>query len=464
MALQFYAVHSAALAHTYDSLQRLAQLQGRPAPGPTRALRVAQLYGHLQLRSGDRESFSLPLCELAASWRLQPRQLRQDLALLAQLGWLSAVGTSRGTEITLHPFEVHQPAHQGITLARSLSAASWPSGVSWAVTSPIDGFGVSGGVLEGPEGFRRGTGAEGAVGDGTGASDAFTLRSPGLQPISAGETAIPASASKPGSPASKSGASEASDPQPSAARAPSPRRPSPSPAVAEPQLLAQLSELYNLHKPLSWPAYHPRGHGLRAKVRQALRQSGGPEALSATLIAALQGMPAFWRTTYPQGRSGAECFAVLFSTDRGCAGLGVEFWHLFTWAQAADASSPGGLAQPVGHTASGASAADPLQRAGRLFLWDSGVWRGQGREALLLSLQEKRELTLLLEAHGQGIPGTAERQFAAPDPEVAPVRQPKPELRPEPDQKPEPGNRALHQPQRCQPCQSPLPKGRAAPS
>jgi hypothetical protein len=457
MALQFYAVHSAALAHTYDALQRLAQLKGRPAPGPTRALRVAQLYGHLQLRSGDRESFSLPLCELAASWRLQPKQLRQDLALLAQLGWLSAVGTSRGTEITLHPFEVPQPPHQEITLARSLSAAPWPSGVSWAVTSPIDGFGVSGGVMEGPAGFRRGTGAEGTVGDGTGASDAFTLHSPGLQPISAGETAIPDSASK-------SGAPEASDPQPSAARAPSPRRPSPSAEVAEPQLLARLTELYNLHKPPSWPAYHPRGHGLRAKLRQALRQSGGPDALVATLIAALQGMPAFWRTTYPQGRSGAECFAVLFSTDRGCAELGVEFWHLFTWAQAADTSSPGSLAKPDGHTASAASAADPLQRAGRLFLWDSSVWRGQGREALLLTLQEKRELTLLLEAHGQGIPGTAERQFAAPEPEVAPVQQPEPELRPEPDQKPEPGNRALHQPQCCQPCQSPLPQDRAAPS
>lgn len=177
------------------------------------------------------------------------------------------------------------------------------------------------------------------------------------------------------------------------------------------QLLQRLTGLYNTHRPPSWPAYHPRGQGLRAKVRQALRQAGGPDALTATLIAALQGMPAFWRTTYPQGRSGAECFAVLFSTDRGCAGLGVEFWHLFTWAQR-------DTAQPSGEPTAAASAAPeaPLQKAQRLLLWDSGVWRAQGREALLLSIHEKRELAALLEAQGQGIPGTAERQFAEAEP------------------------------------------------
>jgi len=151
-------------------------------------------------------------------------------------------------------------------------------------------------------------------------------------------------------------------------------------------LLKRLTDLYNLHKPPTWPAYHPRGTGLRGKVRQALKQAGGADALAASLIAALQAMPAFWRTTYPQGRSGAECFAALFSTDRGCAGLGVEFWHLFTWAQvgAQQASGVG----PDANTTSGPAHEDPLQRAQRLFLWDSGIWRGQGREALAVGFQE----------------------------------------------------------------------------
>ena len=77
--------------------------------------------------------------------------------------------------------------------------------------------------------------------------------------------------------------------------------------------------------------------------------------------------------------------------------------------------------------------ADELQRARRLFLWDSGVWRGQGREALLLSQQEKRELALLLEASGEGIPGTAEQQFLDPEPEP----DPEPPEPPEPPELPE---------------------------
>jgi hypothetical protein len=180
-----------------------------------------------------------------------------------------------------------------------------------------------------------------------------------------------------------------------------------------------LAALYNQHRPSTWPAYQPRGNSLRSKLRQALRQAGSADALVDTLTAALRAMPSFWRHTYPQGRSGAECMAVLFCTDRGCAGLGVEFWHLFSWAQAAaqGAGRPAAVAPQAsdsGPTQQATSAIDELQRARRLFLWDSGVWRSQGREALLLSLAEKRELALLLEADGLGIPGTAERQFAEP--------------------------------------------------
>jgi hypothetical protein len=389
MALQFYAVHSVALAHTHDALRALAERLGRTPPGPTRALRVAQLYGHLQLRANGRERFVLPLCELAASWRLQPRQLRQDLALLAQLGWLSALGTTHGTEITLHPVPTPQ----------ALQADPPP-------TSPM--------VV--------------AVADSS-------------APASGTETPRPAGTDQPGEPGQRANRGDAADPAAPASGV-APFDPvDPASGVervdrADTELLARLAALYNQHRPPSWPAYHPRGQGLRTKVRQALKQAGGPEELAATFIAALNAMPPFWRTTYPQGRSGAECMAVLFATDRGCAGLGVEFWHLFSWAQAGRHGGSGTATGAVGGGSAGSALAsgwagsalavdgasvhpcqpeDPLQRARRLFLWDSGLWRGQGREALLLSPQEKLELTLLLEANGGGLAGTAARQFAPPE-------------------------------------------------
>lgn len=381
MPLQFYAVHSEALAHTHDALQAHARSCGQRPPGPTRALRVAQLYGHIQLRAAGRAVVTLALCELAVSWRLQPRQLRQDLALLQALGWLSATGTSRGTVISLLELGVAQPQ------------ASEPLEVPEPTELPAQG------LLEptDPQGHKA--------------------RSAPAPPACSADQAPPVSLTSP-----KAGrtATPAEPSQPS-------RRHS-----SELALLKHLTDLYNLHKPPNWPAYHPRGHGLRGKMRQALKQAGGADALAASLIAALQAMPPFWRTTYPVGRSGAECIAALFSTDRGSAGLGVEFWHLFTWAQVGAHQAPG--PSPDANTTGAASDENPLQRAQRLFLWDSGIWRGQGREALLLSPTEKRELALLLEANGQGNPGTAQRQFA--DSEAEPAPQPQPPPAPEPQPQP----------------------------
>jgi len=384
MALQFFAVHSEALAHTHDALQAHAMAQGERTPGPTRALRIAQLYGHLQLRAAGREQFAIALCELAASWRLQPRQLRQDLALLQALGWLSATGTTRGTVISLKEPTAPEPAE----LAEREASQRPPEAPAGRV-EPAERDLQPGVPRKRPQGRLRLMAADTATARRQVGSGSLPELEPTEPPTLARENVISVAT------ATKRRSSSAKD----------------TPA-GDSQLLQRLTELYNTHRPPSWPAYHPRGQGLRAKVRQALRQAGGPDALAATLIAALQGMPAFWRTTYPQGRSGAECFAVLFSTDRGCAGLGVEFWHLFTWAQEHTAQPSG---EPTG-VATKPAPEDPLQKAQRLFLWDSGVWRAQGREALLLSIHEKRELALLLEAHGQGIPGTAERQFAEAEP------------------------------------------------
>jgi len=389
MALQFFSVHSEALAFTHDSLRRHAVQQGQRPPGPTRALRVAQLYGHLQVRSAGRRSFSLPVCELAASWRLQPRQLRQDLTLLQSLGWLEARGTTRGTHITLHP-----PA---------------PGALS-AGETPLAG----GGGEADHEGLAPQPPAVGALSRGSHPASHRSSR----QAATAGRSANPSANSR-ATPRrttkANPGAHAASD--------------------ADPALLDQLSALYNQHRPPSWPAYQPRGSALLGRIGQALRHAGGPSALAAALRDALTAMPPFWRTTYPQGRSGAECFSALFQSDRANAALGVEFWHLFHWSQAgAEVPLPrdGGVVVgtegrgTAGEAAGGGSAeeSERLARARRLWVWDAGLWRGQGREALHLSQAEKRELTRLLEAQGIGIPGSADRQFPLSDAEQEPDSDP----------------------------------------
>jgi hypothetical protein len=402
MALQFFAVHSEALATTHDALQRHASAHGLRPPGPTRALRIAQLFGHLQLRSAGRSSVVVALSELAATWRFQPRQLRQDLALLQALGWLSARGTTRGTVISLSGPEPAERAD-----GDGQPAQGFPEPAAPCAAQPE------------PEASRTAPPAPAAP---------FAARpEPAAQPV-------PAPPSKPIPPVGS----------------PSPPETAKAPKSDESRdLLQRLAGLYNQHRPSTWPAYQPRGNGLGTKLRQALRQAGSADALADTLTAALQSMPPFWRTTYPQGRSGSECMAALFSTDRGCAGLGVEFWHLFSWAQAAGDSSAdegGDWSDPTSHGGADGSEpdraagrpADELQRARRLFLWDSGVWRGQGREALLLSQQQKRELALLLEASGEGIPGTAEQQFLDPDIEPDPEPPQLPEMPKAPGPSPAP--------------------------
>ena len=396
MALQFFAVHSEALATTHDALQRHASAHGLRPPGPTRALRIAQLFGHLQLRSAGRSSVVVALSELAATWRFQPRQLRQDLALLQALGWLSARGTTRGTVISLSGPE---PADRDDGDGQPAQGFPEPAAPYPAKPEPAAPCAAQ------PEPKASRTAPPAPV-------------APRAAPPEPTAQIVSAAQATPDTPVG-------SPSPPETAKAPK--------ADDSRDLLQRLAGLYNQHRPSTWPAYQPRGNGLGTKLRQALRQAGSADALADTLTAALRAMPPFWRTTYPQGRSGSECMAALFSTDRGCAGLGVEFWHLFSWAQAAGDSSADeggdwkGTGTPERADSAAGRQADELQRARRLFLWDSGVWRGQGREALLLSQQEKRELALLLEASGEGIPGTAEQQFLDPVPEPEPEPEP-PEL------------------------------------
>jgi len=198
----------------------------------------------------------------------------------------------------------------------------------------------------------------------------------------------------------------------------------PKRAPLQSPLIAQFAATYNQHKPQSWPAYAPTGTALAGLLHKAIRHAGGAEAFWSVLIQALRSMPEFWRNTYPQGRSGADCAMALLSADRKAAGLGAEFWHVFCWGnqgQMAVSTAPytgrlsGGIGGNTPQVGSGHMAAihhPDFVRAQKLLVWGDHAWRCQGMEAFDLPASEKQRLAELLEAAGLGEPGHAATQFA----------------------------------------------------
>lgn len=314
--MRFYAVRTEAIHRTHLALQQLEQSR-RGSASPSRAMRVAQLYGHLQCRANGEQTVQVGLRELAAAWHLQPRLLRTDLKDLQALGWLRYSSSPYGTRI-----ELQNP--EGSSDQRRCSEPS-----------------------------QRGRHLCGTVGGAPGPESAPTAPAQGL--------------------------------------------------------IEQFAAQYNRQRPASWPAYSPRGSALAARLRRAIAHAGGPESFWPLLAQALAGMPEFWRSTYPQGRSGADCAAVLFSADRHAAGLGVEFWHVFSWGTT-EPPAGAGVAAAVGRAS--APPESDFRRACRLFAWGDHTWRGQGMEAFALPDSEKQRLTELLEAAGLGEQGQAARQFA----------------------------------------------------
>ena len=342
--MRFYATRTEAIQTTYSALLGLDQRR-KGSINPSRAIRVATFYGHLQCRADASGCAQLALRELASAWHLQPRLLREDLADLQALGWLSFRADVYGTRVQLH--EVSE--------------------------APGDERKPEQGSRDLPEQPKAGIRAE-PVGD-----------SPEPEVLS----------------------TELNGPEPSA-------EPERTPAMS--QLISAFAEVYNQHKPESWPAYKPTGAVLANRLRQAIRQAGGAEAFEAVLIQALRGMPEFWRVTYPEGRSGAECASALLKVDRASEGRGVEHWHLFSWAALAQrhCSGNGGNTAAVGQGVAPGTQETDLEKANRLLFWSRNHWHGQGIEAAKLDRREKWRLAELLEAEGQGIAGTAAEQFSKP--------------------------------------------------
>ena len=342
--MRFYATRTEAIQTTYSALLGLDQRR-KGSINPSRAIRVATFYGHLQCRADASGCVQLALRELASAWHLQPRLLREDLADLQALGWLSFRADVFGTRVQLH--EVSE--------------------------APGDERKPEQGSRDLPEQPTARIRAE-LVGD----SPEPVVLSP-----------------------------ELNSPEPSA-------EPERTPAMS--QLISAFAAVYNQHKPESWPAYKPTGAVLANRLRQAIRQAGGIEAFEAVLIQALRGMPEFWRVTYPEGRSGAECASALLKVDRASEGRGVEHWHLFSWAALAQrhCSGNGGNTAAVGQGVAPGTQETDLEKANRLLFWSRNHWHGQGIEAAKLDRREKWRLAELLEAEGQGIAGTAAEQFSKP--------------------------------------------------
>ena len=347
--MRFYAISTEAIQHTTRALEQLEPRRKGSARG-SRALRVAQLYGHLQLRARGGGSVVLGLRELAMAWSLQPRDLRTDLRDLQALGWLQYRSTTKGVWVQLaDPHLEVDPREAPVTQAQVLNDAS-DVPASQLVTA--------------------------------------------LQPT---------------------------PPEPL-------EEPEPSGGVASSQLddglIARFTETYNRYRPSSWPTYSPRGGALAARLRRAIRHAGNEEALLARLAQALGAMPEFWRTTYPQGRSGADCITALLSADRKAAGLGVEFWHLFSWGSQGQTPGSAGTASQrtfdgiggntaaVGTGCMAATLHPDHRRACELLAWDGHAWQGRGMAAAQLPASEKQHLAEVLEAAGFGKPGQAAEQFA----------------------------------------------------
>ena len=350
--MRFYAVSTEAVELTFRALQKLDR-ERKGSHRPSRALRVATLFGHLQCRARGGSNVQVGCRQLAEAWHLHPREIRADLQDLEAIGWLSFTSSTTGLCIRLNePDGRLDPGDEGVD----------PEVVDDSPVEPIP--------------------------------------SRSVEPASA--VAQP-----------RAIAEVVSEPSAEPKRAP----------VQSP-LIAQFTATYNQHKPQSWPAYAPTGTALAGLLHKAIRHAGGAEAFWAVLIGALRRMPEFWRNTYPQGRSGADCAMALLSADRKAAGLGAEFWHVFCWgsqSQMAVSTAPytgrlnGGIGGNTPNVGSGHMAAilhPDFVRAQKLLVWGDHAWRCQGMEAFDLPASEKQRLAELLEAAGLGEPGHAATQFA----------------------------------------------------
>ena len=117
--MRFYAVSTEAVELTFRALQKLDR-DRKGSHRPSRALRVATLFGHLQCRARGGTNVQVGCRQLAEAWHLHPREIRADLQDLEAIGWLSYTSSTTGLCIRLHEPEAHLDLGHGAADAEAV--------------------------------------------------------------------------------------------------------------------------------------------------------------------------------------------------------------------------------------------------------------------------------------------------------------------------------------------------------
>jgi len=402
----------------------LRGIQARLGVSPNVALRVAALYGDIEWRAAGAPQLHYSASDYARRMGFHRHTVHTDFALLVAIGAISVSYDQQHHPIVrLHGLtKALPPADAGIDEGDSPLSIPTPTPVdsidtplSLPSTSPcrsdqhppVDALASP---LSKPSTAIEKTSKTQEKEDRK--KKRGKLASPSPEPDQAAEQ--PGSFQSPGVGRSRAKGSGAE-----------PQGPAGPPEPQAAALLDRLLATFRDAAPHEWPAPErlTPSRGRRSRLLQALEHAGSAEALERRLRAALGAVPPWFRHTYPVRPDGSrrpayQFFDLLLRASAAERDCGVEAWHLFAWSEAG-----GGLsAQAI--SANPSSETD-LQRAQRLFAWDSGRWLSIGIEALALTGEEKQRLASLLEEQGQGIAGTAAHQFGSGNPALS-LQEPQP--------------------------------------
>ena len=350
--MRFYAVSTEAVELTFRALQKLDR-ERKGSHRPSRALRVATLFGHLQCRARGGTNVQVGCRQLAEAWHLHPREIRADLQDLEAIGWLSYTSSTTGLCIRLHEPEGHlDPGDQG----PDLKAVNDSPAVQMPSTSEEPASAIA---------------QPRVIAEEVSEPSADPKRAPVQSPLIA-QFAATYNQHKPGTwPAYKPTGNALAGPLQKAIR---------HAGGADAFWAVLIQALRSM--PEFWRNTYPQGRN-GADCAMAL--------LSADRKAAGLGVE-FWHV-FCWGSQSQMAVSTAPYTRRLNGGIG-------------------GNTPNVGSGQLAAIHHPDFVRAQQLLVWGDHAWRCQGMEAFDLPASEKQRLAELLEAAGLGEPGHAATQFA----------------------------------------------------